>query len=120
MEKYNIDDLLNEADIAISNPTWTVATSCNPKLFDAKAVLEGVLRFSFGPIGEVLIAGIKFINKKKKEKVAKELAIQKLVAKQNELLRALEKENRENKERIESLTQLNELLKEAILKLQEA
>ena len=118
MEKYNIDDLLNEADIAISDPTWTVATSCNPKLFDAKAVLEDVLRF--GPIGAVLIAGIKFINKKKKEKMAKELAIQKLVAKQNELLRALEEENGENKERIESLTQLNELLKEAIQKLQEA
>lgn len=119
MEKYNIDDLLNEVDIAISDPTWTVATSCNPELFEPIIARVNLLDCAPFPFS-LLAAGIKFINKKKNEEMAKELAYQKIIAKQNALLRALEKENRENKERIESLTQLNKLLKEVIQKLQEA
>ena len=57
------------------------------------------------------------MNKRKRQQQAKELALKQLVAKQNAVMKALQNESKEDKERIESLTELNKILQEAILQL---
>ena len=117
MRNYTIDDLLDEADIAISDSTWTIATSKRKSLFNKDSFINYLL-FSQGIIGGAIALG-RIINKKQKEQQAKEIAIQKTIAKQNAVIKALQKKSLADKERIESLTKLNTLLTEAIRKLQE-
>ena len=127
MSKYSVDDLLKEADEAVSNPNWTVATSKCPGLYK-EALIPGAIAFfalqALGPLvlGPIPAAmaiglGVKTLNKRKRQQQAKELALKQLVAKQNAVMKALQNESKEDKERIESLTELNKILQEAILQL---
>lgn len=70
-----------------------------------------------------LTAGIigRFIKKKSEEEKmlkAKELVYKEAIAKQNAIIKALKKESNADKERIEYLIGINQLLQETILELQ--
>ena len=130
--KYGIDDLLKEADEAVSNPNWTIATSKTPGLYK-EALIPGAIAFfalralgplalealALGPLPVAIAAGygIKTLYKRKKQQQAKELALKQLIARQNDIVKALQNESKEDKERIESLTKLNKILQETILQL---
>ena len=140
--KYGIDDLLKEADEAVSNPNWTIATSKTPGLYK-EALIPGAIAFfalralgplalealalgplalealALGPLPAAIAAGygIKTLYKRKKQQQAKELALKQLIARQNAIVKALQNESKEDKERIESLTKLNKILQETILQL---
>ena len=120
--KYGIDDLLKEADEAVSNPNWTIATSKTPGLYK-EALIPGAIAFfalrALGPLPVAIAAGygIKTLYKRKKQQQAKELALKQLIARQNAIVKALQNESKEDKERIESLTKLNKILQETILQL---
>lgn len=121
MSKYSVDDLLKESDEAVSNPNWTIATSKTPGLYK-EALIPGKIAFfvqlTLGSVlGPIAMFGIKTLYERKKQQQAKELALKQLVAKQNAVMKALQNESKEDKERIESLTELNKILQEAILQL---
>lgn len=148
MSKYSVDDLLQEADEAVSNPNWTIATSKRAELYlpgalgaaalgaaavGGAAALEaaalggaGALGLGagalLGPAFAVVAIGLgaNAINKRKKQQQAKELALKQLIAKQNAVIRALQNESRKDKERIESLIKLNKILQKAIQQLKES
>ena len=81
MQNYTIEDLFAETDVALANKNWTIANSSRPGLFD-KSFIFNLLPWYFAPV----FAIGKLINKKKKEKMAKELAYQKAIAKQNAII----------------------------------
>ena len=66
--KYSVDDLLQEADEAVSNPNWTIATSKTPGLYK-EALIPGAIAFLAlhlgplallpGPLGLAIGYGIK-------------------------------------------------------------
>ena len=130
--KYSVDDLLKEADEAVSNPNWTIATSKTPGLYK-EALIPGAIAFfalralgplalgplALGPLPAAIAVGygIKTLYKRKKQQQAKELALKQLIARQNAIVKALQNESKEDKERIESLTKLNKILQETILQL---
>lgn len=81
----------------------------------------------FTPLTLVVLVGItaglldRFIRKKSEEEKmpkAKEIAYKDAIAKQNAIIKALKEESNVNKERIEYLVGINQLLQEAILVLQ--
>lgn len=115
MQNYTIEDLFAETDVALANKNWTIATSSCPRLFDKSFFLDLLLPW---PFDAVLAIG-KLINKKKKEKMAKELAYQKAIAKQNAIINALKNEVNADSERIASLTRLNSIYTELIKKMSE-
>ncbi len=137
MSKYSVDDLLQEADEAVSNPNWTIATSKRAELYlpgalgaaalgaaalggaEALGLVAGAL---LGPVFAVVAIGlgVNAINKRKKQQQAKELALKQLIARQNAVIRALQNESRKDKERIESLIKLNKILQKAIQQLKES
>lgn len=140
MSKYSVDDLLQEADEAVSNPNWTIATSKRAELYLPGALGAAALgaaalggagalglgaRALLGPLGSAFAVvaiglGANAINKRKKQQQAKELALKQLIARQNAVIRALQNESRKDKERIESLIKLNKILQKAIQQLKES
>lgn len=137
IDKYTIDDLLKEADKAVSDKNWTISKSSCPELFNDNSTniinwvaflggirLAGAAAFGLpllGPVGWGIaaIAAGKAIKNDKKKQEAKMMAYRYLIERQNAVIRALQNEARADKERIESLTRLNQLLTEAIRRLQE-
>lgn len=136
MSKYSVDDLLQEADEAVSNPNWTIATSKRAELYLPGALGAAALGAAalggagalglgagalLGPAFAVVAIGLgaNAINKRKKQQ-AKELALKQLIARQNAVIRALQNESRKDKERIESLIKLNKILQKAIQQLKES
>jgi hypothetical protein len=114
MGKYTVDDILKEADIAVSDPTWTVATSSMPVIFKPGFIMTAAI---ISPsTGLALWVGKKLFEKKEKkeEHKQKEILYKKAIAKQNAIIRALRDESKKDKERIESLTQMNKLLQTVI------
>lgn len=140
MSKYSVDDLLQEADEAVSNPNWTIATSKRAELYLPGALGAAALGAAalggagalglgagalLGPLGSAFAVvaiglGANAINKRKKQQQAKELALKQLIARQNAVIRALQNESRKDKERIESLIKLNKILQKAIQQLKES
>ena len=137
MSKYSVDDLLQEADEAVSNPNWTIATSKRAELYLPGALGAAALGAAalggagalglgagalLGPAFAVVAIGLgaNAINKRKKQQRAKELALKQLIARQNAVIRALQNESRKDKERIESLIRLNKILQKAIQQLKES
>lgn len=137
MSKYSVDDLLQEADEAVSNPNWTIATSKRAELYLPGALGAAALGAAalggagalglgagalLGPAFAVVAIGLgaNAINKRKKQQQAKELALKQLIARQNAVIRALQNESRKDKERIESLIKLNKILQKAIQQLKES
>lgn len=137
MSKYSVDDLLQEADEAVSNPNWTIATSKRAELYLPGALGAAALGAAalggagalglgagalLGPAFAVVAIGLgaNAINKRKKQQQAKELALKQLIARQNAVILALQNESRKDKERIESLIKLNKILQKAIQQLKES
>lgn len=137
MSKYSVDALLQEADEAVSNPNWTIATSKRAELYLPGALGAAALGAAalggagalglgagalLGPAFAVVAIGLgaNAINKRKKQQQAKELALKQLIARQNAVIRALQNESRKDKERIESLIKLNKILQKAIQQLKES
>lgn len=137
IDKYKVDDLIKEADKAVSDKNWTTANSKCPEIFknNSSNLINWVTFFGgfkliglaayglplLGPVGwgVAAIAAGKAVKNEKKKQEAKMMAYKLLIEKQNAVIKALQNEARADKERIESLTRLNELLTEAIKKLQE-
>lgn len=137
MSKYSVDDLLQEADEAVSNPNWTIATSKRAGLYLPGALGAAALGAAalggaevlglgagalLGPAFAVVAIGLgaNAINKRKKQQQAKELALKQLIARQNAVIRALQNESGKDKERIESLIKLNKILQKIIQQLKES
>lgn len=117
-----------EANLALKDTTRTTE--------DSKIVKQIKIGIAAGeiatvgmltPLAPILVVSItasflgSFIKKKSEEEKmlkAKELAYKEAIAKQNAIIKALKEESNADKERIEYLIGINQLLQEAILELQ--
>lgn len=128
-------DYIDEADMAIRDKSRTMSDSDFASAI-AKGAASGVLAGGVAtasalgmltPIAPILLVGVtssiigNLVKKKSEEEKfikAKKLAYKEAIAKQNALIKTLKKESNADKERIEYLVGLNQLLREKILELQ--
>ncbi|MFC2472017.1 MAG: hypothetical protein ACFNVI_11550, partial [Lachnoanaerobaculum gingivalis] len=119
---------IDEANLALNDKTRTKEDSKIAKQIEigiaaGKIATAGMLT----PLAPILLVGItanfwgSFMKKKSEEEKmlkAKELAYKDAIAKQNAIIKALKEDSNADKERIEYLIGINQLLQEAILELQ--
>lgn len=141
--KYNTEkDLkevyayIDEAELAVKDKSRTMGDSDIASAIAKGAATSGLVAGGVAtastigmltPLAPIVLIGItggiigRLIKKKsEKEKMqkAKELAYKEAIAKQNALIKALKEETNADKERIEYLVGLNQLLQEKIFELQ--
>lgn len=127
---------IDEADLALKDKTRTINDSQLSDAIAKGAVTSGLIGGGVAtasiigmltPLAPIVLIGItsgligRMIKKKKEEEKmqkAKELAYKQAIAKQNAIIKALKEESNADKERIEYLVGLLQLLQEAILELQ--
>lgn len=132
-----VQKVINEASAALNDKNRTIATSAIPEVLAGAvgAGAGGAIGFAAlylgGPIVGLNAAGIAVLAapavllaaggvglashaKNQKLKEAKELCYKEAIKKQNAIIKALQNESRRDKERIDYLTSLNNLLKAAI------
>lgn len=127
---------IDEAELAIKDKDRTLEDSDMAKTIARGAAASGVLAGGVAtagaigmltPLAPVVVLGIasgvigRLIKKKSEEEKmhkAKELAYKQAIAKQNAIIKALKEESDADKERIEYLVGLNQLLQEAVKELQ--
>lgn len=124
---------MDEADLALKDKTRTLKDSDIASVIEKSAVNSGILASGVAasgvltPLVPIVLIGITggiighLIKKKSEEekiRKAKELAYNEAIAKQNALIKALKEESNADKDRIEYLVGLNQLLQEEIFELQ--
>lgn len=115
------DRTLEDSDMA-----KTIARGAAASGFLAGGVATAGAIGMLTPLAPVVVLGIasgvigRLIKKSEEEKMhkAKELAYKQAIAKQNAIIKALKEESDADKERIEYLVGLNQLLQEAVKELQ--
>lgn len=123
---------IDEADLALKNKSRTtddsqiakqIANGTAASRVAGEIAATGMLM----PLAPIVLIGItagvigRFIKKKSEEEKmlkAKELAYKQAIAKQNAIIKALKEESNANKERIDYLVGINQLLQESIIELQ--
>lgn len=122
-----VKNILNEASLAVSDKSRTIAKSPVSKPLAAAAAIGTGGALSFAALAGISVAsmpvliaggpilgGFLLYQKAKKLKQEKELCYKEAIKKQNEIITALKEESSADKERIEYLNAINKLLEAAI------